>query len=74
MTCRILDNSVLEATYRYRGNVKAIAVINPQDYEARYTLPSGTWNMLLDGTEFPQGRTAEGEIAVSGKSIAFCTK
>ncbi|MBQ6671833.1 MAG: type I pullulanase [Spirochaetales bacterium] len=74
VTCRILENSVLEATYRYRGNVKAIAVINPQDYEARYTLPSGTWNMLLDGTEFPQGRTAEGEIAVSGKSIAFCTK
>ena len=71
VTCRILDGSVIEATYRYHGNVKAVAVINPQTRAFSYTLSSGTWNSLLDGTDFPEGRTESGETTVSGKSVRF---
>ncbi len=68
ITCRTLDGFVLEATYRVHGNVKAIAVLNPQDSEVQYSLPSGDWKVVLQGGSFEhEAKTVSGTQTIEAK-------
>ena len=70
VTCRTLEGHAIEATYRVHGNVKAVAVINPQDHQMGYTLPPGDWKVALNGEQFPeQSLAVSGYVTVAGKSV-----
>ena len=70
VTCKILDNFVIEATYRVHGNVKAVAVINPNDEAFSYTLPSGDWKVMLENEQFLHGEpVVSGTRTVAGKTV-----
>ena len=69
---KVLNDFVLEVTYRIHGNIKAIAVINPQVSEIQYTLQGGDWKLVLRDNEFlHEGSTVSGTQSVAGKSILF---
>ena len=70
VTCRILDGFVIEATYRVHGNIKAIAVINPNDSSFTYNLPSGEWKVMLENEQFLHGElTVSGTRTIAGKTV-----
>ena len=74
VSCRILDGFVLEVTYRVHGNVKAMAIINPQDTPFGYGLPSGEWTVATGSDGYPVAasdgkKTVSGHIQVAGKSV-----
>ncbi|MBQ4381768.1 MAG: type I pullulanase [Oscillospiraceae bacterium] len=66
---RTLDGYALEVTWRFRGNVVAMAYINPGSEELSFSLPAGTWTVLLGG----QG-TLEGAGKAPGKSVLLVRK
>ena len=70
VTCKILDGFVIEATYRVHGNIKAMAIINPNEEAFSYTLPSGDWKVLLENEQFLHRETvATGTRSVAGKTV-----
>ena len=70
VSCRILDGFVIEATYRVHGNVKAVAVINPNDGDFTYTLPAGDWKVLLENEQFlHRQETVSGTRTLAGKTV-----
>ncbi len=70
ITCRTLDGFALEVTYRVHGNIKAIAVINPQETEIQYSLPKGSWKVVLQNGEFiHQGLEISDAQSIPGKTI-----
>ncbi len=70
VSCRILDEFVLEVTYRMHGNVKAMAFINPQSHDVQCSLPAGDWKVVLDGQAFEhEARSVSGAQTVGGKSV-----
>ncbi len=70
VTCRILDGFVIEATYRVHGNVKALAVINPNDDAFTYNLPAGDWKILLENEKLlHEGTVVSGTRTVAGKTV-----
>ena len=70
VTCKILDGFVIEATYRVHGNIKAMAIINPNEEAFSYTLPSGDWKVLLENEQFLHRETvASGTRSVAGKTV-----
>ena len=76
VTCRIMDGFALEVTYRVHGNIKALAVINPQDSPFSYNLPSGEWFTAIGQDGYPvdlsKGKQSAIQNAqVAGKSVYF---
>jgi pullulanase len=73
VSCRIMDGFALEVTYRVHGNVKALAVINPNDTPFNYGLASGDWTVAIGNGGYPAGsdgeQTVSGNIEVAGKSV-----
>ena len=70
VSCKILDGFVIEATYRVHGNVKAVAVINPNETDFTYALPAGDWKVLLENEKFPHRQeTVSGTRTVAGKTV-----
>ena len=49
MSCEVLEDASIVATYTLEGETAAIAVINPHDAEIGYTLPEGSWGVLING-------------------------
>ena len=73
VSCRIMDDFALEVTYRVHGNVKALAIINPNDTPFNYGLPSGEWTVAVGNGGYPassaERQTVSGNIEVAGKSV-----
>lgn len=75
VTCEVLDDAVIEVTWTLGGKIVAMALINPSESELAYTLPDGSWGVLLrgwDATEKPFD-TLSGEVSVEGKSVLIVT-
>ncbi len=49
VSCEVLSDASIVATYTVDGETVAIAVINPHDTELSYTLPEGEWQILMSG-------------------------
>ncbi|MBR6040707.1 MAG: type I pullulanase [Clostridia bacterium] len=49
VSCEVLEDASIVATYTLEGETVAIAVINPHDAEIGYTLPEGSWGVLING-------------------------
>ena len=74
VTCRIMDGNALEVTYRVHGNVKAMAVINPNDVPFGYSLPSGDWYVAIGADGYPANGASDRQVSpqdvqVAGKSV-----
>ena len=67
----LLDGNAIFVTYSIHGKIEAYAVINPNGSEMNYTLPEGTWTLLMNGDEiFPEGGEAvSGEVSVPAMGI-----
>ena len=66
VSCEVLSDASIVATYTEEGKTVAIAIINPHDAEIRYTLPEGRWGILINGDSIsinPAG-TVSGEVVV----------
>lgn len=57
LNCRVLDGAAIEITWRERGSVTAVGVLNPGDSAMDVTLPDGEWNVLI-GTVSSAGAEA----------------
>ena len=71
VTCEVLEDASIVATYTADGAVVAIAVINPHDAEIGYTLPEGTWGVLINGGSIfdaPE-TTVSGNVTVPAQGI-----
>ena len=71
VTCEVLEDPSIVATYTADGAVVAIAVINPHDAEIGYTLPEGTWGVLINGGSIfdaPE-TTVSGNVTVPAQGI-----
>ena len=68
-----LDGSETEAYIGYidvHGNVKALAVINPNDDTFTYNLPAGDWKVLLENEKLlHEGTVVSGTRTVAGKTV-----
>ena len=49
VSCEVLEDASIVATYTQDGETVALAVINPHDAEIGYTLPEGSWGVLING-------------------------
>ena len=72
VTCEVLSDASIAATYTENGTVVAIAIINPLDSEIGYTLPEGIWGALINGgsikTDGPDA-ALQGEVTVPAQGI-----
>lgn len=69
-SCTVWDNNSILVTYRENGSIAGLAIINPTDESFLGTLPSGKWEIILDGEKFLYGsETAEICVSVPGKSV-----
>ena len=67
----MLDDASIVATYTENDAIAAIAVINPHDAEIGYTLPEGTWGVLINGGSIfdaPE-TTVSGNVTVPAQGI-----
>lgn len=62
VSCEVLDDASIVATYTENGSVVAMAVINPHDAAIGYTLPEGSWGVLINGDY----ATANADEAIRG--------
>ena len=71
-----LDGDLIFATYFYHGQEIAHAVINPNTSAADYSLPDGSWTVLLNGDEvFPEGGgTVGGSVSVPALGVLLVRK
>ena len=68
------DNSIL-ATYRFRGNIVGLAVINPTASSFEESLPSGEWKVILSGETFVnEAQTVQSSVAVPAKGVVLLGK
>ena len=70
-TCNVLDENVIQVKYTQGGKVIAVAVINPNDAPVSYTLPDGSWGVLINGenvSSAPSG-TLSGSTEVPAKGV-----
>ncbi len=67
----LLEGGEIRATYFYHGKEIAYAVINPNDSPLEYTLPDGTFTLLMLGDEvYPEGgETVSGAVSVPAMGI-----
>lgn len=69
-SCTVWDNNSILVTYRENDTIAGLAIINPTDESFLGTLPSGKWEIILDGEKFLDGsETAEICVSVPGKSV-----
>ena len=71
VTCEVLEDASIVATYKENDAIAAIAVINPHDAEIGYTLPEGTWGVLINGGSIfdaPE-TTVSGNVTVPAQGI-----
>ena len=79
VSCEILDGNMIQVTYTYaakpdddgEAKVLAVAIINPNDTAASWTVPEGSWKVLLNGEEAftaPQG-SVSGEQLLPAKTV-----
>ena len=69
-TVRIMEGFALEVTYRVHGNIKALAIINPQDTPFSYNLPSGEWFVAIGQDGYPVDLTKDKQAAVQNATVA----
>ena len=69
-TVRIMEGFALEVTYRVHGNIKALAIINPQDTPFSYNLPSGEWFVAIGQDGYPVDLTKDKQGAVQNATVA----
>lgn len=70
VTTTIWDNNSIFVTYRVRGNIAGIAIVNACGESFLGTLPPGTWKVILDGDDFVnESRTAESCVSVPGYGV-----
>ena len=62
VSCEVLADASIVATYSENGETVAIAIINPHDAEIGYTLPDGDWRILINGDY----ATVNADEAISG--------
>ncbi len=69
--CELLADFSIVATYMYHGKPEAYAIINPNGAALSYSLPDGTWTVLLCGDEVtPEGgETVSGEVSVPAQGV-----
>ena len=67
----LLEGGEIRATYFYHGKEIAYAVINPNDSPLEYTLPDGTFTLLMLGdVVYPEGgETVSGAVSVPAMGI-----
>ena len=72
----LLDDGTIFVTYSLHGSPRAYAIINPLDTEISYTLPDGSWTLLMNGeTVIPAGgETVSGEVSVPALGIVLVRK
>ena len=70
VTCRIMEGFGLEVTYRVHGNIKAMAIINPQDTPFSYNLPSGEWFVAIGQDGYPVDLTKDKQAAAQNATVA----
>jgi len=72
VSCRVLEDSAIEMTWRMRGSVAACAVFNPNAAAMDYTLAAGEWTPLIGGTE--NGGTLAGTVRVPARGVLLVRK
>ncbi len=75
VTCTVrTDNSIL-VSYRFRGNVVGLAVVNPTASLFEETLPAGDWKVILSGETFVnEAEVAQGSVAVPARGVVLLAK
>ena len=72
----LLEDNAIHVTYFYHGMETAYAFINPNGSEMKFSLPEGSWTLLMNGEEiFPEGgETVSGEVSVPAMGILLVRK
>ena len=67
----LLDSGAIKATYFYHGRETAYAVVNPNGADLEYSLPDGSWTLLINGDAvYPEGgETVGGTVSVPAMGI-----
>ena len=70
-TCTVLGENVIQVKYTQGGKVIAVAVINPNDAPVSYTLPDGSWGVLINGeaVSAAPSETVSGGVEVPAKGV-----
>lgn len=75
VTCKILSNNSIFATYRYRGNIVGIAIVNPTTSSFEESLPAGQWKVILNGDTFVnETQTLQDSVVVPAKGVVLLCK
>lgn len=66
----VWDNNSIFVTYRVRGNIRGIAIVNATGESFLGTLPEGEWKIILDGETFVnESEKAETCVSVPGYGV-----
>lgn len=66
----VWDNNSIFVTYRVRGNIAGIAIVNADGESFLGTLPEGKWKIILDGEKFVnESETAETCVSVPAYGV-----
>ena len=76
VSCEVLPDASIVATYTEDGNVAAIAVINPHEAQIAYTLPEGNWGVLINGDDIAVNpvETVSGEVSIPAMGMLLVVK
>mgnify|MGYP002624733637 CR=1 FL=1 len=76
VTCEVLDDASIVATYTENGAVVAMAVINPHDAAIGYTLPEGSWGVLINGdyATVNADEAIQGDVSVPAMGMLLVVK
>jgi len=77
VSCNIIECNMIEVFYHKENSLQGYAIINPNDYALRHTLPHGKWKPLLIGDKFFKTKSLignnlsciEGMIEVPAKAV-----
>ncbi|MBR4907127.1 MAG: type I pullulanase, partial [Clostridia bacterium] len=76
VSCEVLSDASIVATYTVDGEIVALAVINPHDAEIGYTLPEGEWGVLINGDAITVNptETLTGDVTVPAMGMLLVVK
>ncbi len=75
VNCKVASDNSIFASYRFRGNLVGLAVVNPTASSLEQSLPAGTWKVILSGETFVnEAETVQGSVTVPARGVVLLGK